>query len=277
MTEPMRYGVILPGGAAPQQLELALIAEEHGWDGVFLPEVTYGVDAWSLLAAMAVRTTWVKLGTLLSPLPWRRPWKLASQIATVDQLSGGRAIVTVGLGAPEVLLGTTEVTDRRERAERLDEGIDLMRTLWAGGRTYRGQYYVLAADGGSEFIDIGGPVQRPVPIWVVGAWLKPRSMRRAARCDGVVPEYYLDGREPTLEDVRELKAWLIGHGAKPDIDVIADGETPADDLVVAKSQVAARAEAGCTWWLETRWQRSADESVRLDEVRERILAGPPRP
>jgi alkanesulfonate monooxygenase SsuD/methylene tetrahydromethanopterin reductase-like flavin-dependent oxidoreductase (luciferase family) len=273
----MRYGVILPGGSAPRQLELALLAEECGWDGVFVPEVTYGVDAWSVLAAMAVRTTRVRLGTLLSPLPWRRPWKMASQIATVDQLSGGRAIVTVGLGAPEVLLGTSEVTDRPERAARLDEGIDLMRTLWAGGRTYRGQHYVLAAEGADEFVDVGRPIQQPVPIWVVGAWPRPRSMRRAARCDGVVPEYHLGGREQTSEDVRELKAWLIEHGARPDIDIIADGETPTDDPVSAKSQVAALGEAGCTWWLETRWQRSMDEPVRLDEVRDRVLAGPPRP
>jgi len=276
MSEPMRYGVIFPGGTAPEQLELALLAEEHGWDGVFVPEVTYGVDAWSLLAAMAVRTTRVRLGTLLSPLPWRRPWRLASQVATVDQLSGGRAIVTVGLGAPEVLLGTPEVTDRRERAERLDEGIDLMHTLWAGGRTYRGEHYVLAGESGGDFIDVGAPVQQPVPIWVVGAWPKPKSMRRAARCEGVVPEYYLDGREPTPEDVRELRAWLAEHGARADIDVIAEGETSADDVVAARAHVAERAEAGCTWWLETRWQRSAEEPVRLAEVRERIAAGPPR-
>ena len=73
--------------------------EDFGWDGVFVWEAGYGVDAWSLLAAMAVRTGRVMLGTLLTPLPWRRPWKVASQVATLDQLSGGRAILTVGLGA----------------------------------------------------------------------------------------------------------------------------------------------------------------------------------
>jgi alkanesulfonate monooxygenase SsuD/methylene tetrahydromethanopterin reductase-like flavin-dependent oxidoreductase (luciferase family) len=61
----------------------------------------YGVDAWALLAAIAVNTRRIRLGTLLTPLPWRRPWKLASQAATVDQLSEGRAIVTVGIGVVE--------------------------------------------------------------------------------------------------------------------------------------------------------------------------------
>ncbi|MBR7839203.1 LLM class flavin-dependent oxidoreductase, partial [Actinospica durhamensis] len=132
MDDRMRYGVVLPGGSASEQLELAVLAEEAGWDGVFVWEGVYGVDAWGLLCAMAVRTTRVRLGTLLTPLPWRRPWKVASQAATLDQLSGGRAILAVGLGAyPDMEMGTGEVVDRRERAERLDEGIDLIRTLWA--------------------------------------------------------------------------------------------------------------------------------------------------
>ena len=84
----MRYGMILPGGNAVEQLHQAVLAEESGWDGVFVWEAAYGVDAWSLLAAIAVRTTRVTVGTLLTPLPWRRSWKVASQVATIDQLSG---------------------------------------------------------------------------------------------------------------------------------------------------------------------------------------------
>lgn len=92
--------MILPGGTATEQLDQAVLAEQAGWDGVFVWEAAYGVDAWSLLAAIAARTSRVRLGTLLTPLPWRRPWKVASQVATLDQLSGGRAILSVGLGAP---------------------------------------------------------------------------------------------------------------------------------------------------------------------------------
>src|SRR3984885_6125177 len=129
----MRYGAVLPGGTATEQLEQAVLAEQAGWDGVFVWEAAYGVDAWSLLAAIAARTTRVRLGTMLTPLPWRRPWKVASQVATLDQLSGGRAILAVGLGALTTdLPDTGEVTDTRGRAGLLDEGIDLMRELWAG-------------------------------------------------------------------------------------------------------------------------------------------------
>ena len=138
----MRYGVVLPGGSAPGQLEQAVLAERAGWDGVFVWETAYGVDAWSLLAAMAARTSRVRLGTVLTPLPWRRPWKVASQVATVDQLSGGRAILAVGVGALGTELPDTgEETGIRPRAEMLDEGIDLIRMLWDGGGEYDGQHY----------------------------------------------------------------------------------------------------------------------------------------
>ncbi len=113
----MRYGFVLPGGTAAAQLEQAVLADQAGWDGVFVWEAAYGVDAWALLAAMAIRTSQVRLGTMLTPRPWRRPWKVASQAATLDQLSGGRAILSVGLGAVATGLGDTgEETDRRARA-----------------------------------------------------------------------------------------------------------------------------------------------------------------
>src|ERR1700683_590996 len=63
----MRYGVVLPGGTAPEQLDQAGLAEQAGWDAVFTWEAAYGVDAWSLLAAMAVRTRRGRLGTMLAP------------------------------------------------------------------------------------------------------------------------------------------------------------------------------------------------------------------
>src|SRR5213082_3401436 len=110
MTEqPIRCGIVLPGGTATGQLEQAVLAERSGWDGVFVWEAAYGVDAWCLLSAMAGRTSRVRLGTMLTPLPWRRPWKVASQVATLDQLSGGRAILAVGLGWPDSGIG-----DRRD-------------------------------------------------------------------------------------------------------------------------------------------------------------------
>jgi alkanesulfonate monooxygenase SsuD/methylene tetrahydromethanopterin reductase-like flavin-dependent oxidoreductase (luciferase family) len=270
----MRAGMILPGGSSAEQLEQALLAEEAGWDGVFVWEAAYGVDAWSLLAAVAVRTSRVTIGTLLTPLPWRRPWKVASQVATVDRLSAGRVVLSVGLGAiTDDLPLTGEVTDLKGRAERLDEGIDLIRTLWEGGRSYHGHHYDYEAGEIDELSAMGAPLRARIPIWVVGVWPRPKSMRRVLRCDGVIPQYEGPG-DARPEDARAVRGWLDERGGS-DLDLIAQGETPADDPAAARARVRDWAEAGCTWWLETRWEMPHGSAGRMAEVRERLAAGPP--
>src|SRR4051812_11972744 len=248
----MRQGVVLPGGAASEQLSLAVLAEEAGWDAVFVPEGGYLTDAWALLTAMAMRTERVRLGTMLTPLPWRRPWKLAAQVATLDELSGGRAILTVGLGAVDTGLGRyPEVTDMAERALLLDRGIDVVRALW-DGVTALDELDITEA-----VVAAPRPVQPHIPIWCV-AVPKPRSMRRIARCDGVVAQ--VEGPD----DLVEMLTWLDTNGGRPN-DVIAEGETSPDD----RGRFDEWAAAGATWWLESRW-------TAPDELRERIGAGPVR-
>ncbi len=271
----MQMGAILPGGTAGEQLAQAVLAEEAGWDGVFVWEAAYGVDAWALLAAIAARTARVRLGSLLTPLPWRRPWKVASQVVTLDQLSGGRAILAVGLGAVTTDLPLTgEVMDLRGRAERLDEGIDLIRGLWEGRASYHGRHFDYDCER-DDLVRVGRPVQERIPIWVVAAWPRPASMRRVLRCDGIIPQYDLGGRDATPQDALAMRAWLAERGARPDLEVIADGETPADDPAAASARVTPWAEAGCTWWLETRWEMPHDAQDRMREVRQRLAAGPP--
>jgi len=270
----MKFGVVLPGGTAPQQLEQAILAEDSGWDGVFVWEAAYGVDAWTLLAAMAARTSRVKLGTMLTPLPWRRPWKVASQVATLDQLSGGRAILAVGLGAVTTDLPQTgEVVDLPVRAAYLDEGIDLIRSVWEGGTSYHGRHYHYETDR-SDLAEAGHPMQERIPIWVVGVWPRPKSMHRALRCDGVVPQWAIDGREGMPSDVRDLRAWMADRG-RGDVDVIIDGETPAGDPIAAADHVRPWGVAGATWWLETRWELPHNSDERMVEIRGRLASGPP--
>jgi alkanesulfonate monooxygenase SsuD/methylene tetrahydromethanopterin reductase-like flavin-dependent oxidoreductase (luciferase family) len=267
-----RCGVILPGGTAAEQLQLAVLAERSGWDGVFVWEAAYGVDAWSLLAAMAAVTTRVRLGTILTPLPWRRPWKVASQVATVDQLSGGRAVLGIGLGAMTTDLPLTgEVIDRRRRAEMMDEGIDLMRTLWAGGSKFHGRHYEYDVER-NDLAEVGRPVQERVPIWTVALWPRPKSMRRVLKCDGVI-----QGGDMAPDDVRAMRSWLVERGAPADLDILSEGETQADDPAAAWSQVAPWSDAGCTWWMETRWEMPHHSPERMRQITDRIAAGPPRP
>jgi hypothetical protein len=258
----MRYGFVLPGGTARTQLEQAALAEASGWDGVFVWESAYGVDAWSLLAAMAVRTSRVALGTLLTPLPWRRPWKVASQALTVDALSGGRAVLSVGMGFPPCSSGSEQL-ELRARARLLDDGIDVAQALWRGERTVGG-VDITQID---HQCDTRGPRSR-IPIWVVGAWPRPKSMRRVLRCDGVIPQTTINAGT-----IAKIRSWLTDHGAPAGFDIVVDGETrdPSD-----ADAPAALAEAGATWWIESRWAMPHHSDERMANVRERLKAGPPR-
>jgi hypothetical protein len=100
-------------------------------------------------------------------------------------------------------------------------------------------------------------------------------MRRVLRCDGLIPQFQLAEREPTPDDAREARDWLIDHGASAGLDLISEGETPADDPAAAAAAVTRWAEAGCTWWLETRWQMPHESAERMRQVNERLSAGPP--
>jgi alkanesulfonate monooxygenase SsuD/methylene tetrahydromethanopterin reductase-like flavin-dependent oxidoreductase (luciferase family) len=256
-------------------------AEAAGWDGAFTwdginvgPSIPVS-DPWATLAAMAVRTERLTIGAVVTPVARRRPWKLARETVTVDRLSGGRLVIPVALGATDDggFDKVGEPTDRRTRAELLDEGLEILTGLWSGEPfRYAGRHHRL-----DEMTFIPRPVQRPrIPIWVVGAWPRERSMARAARYDGVMPSKQATdgsfGQPLTPDDIRELRAWLTAR--RPDgapFDIVLEGETPGDDPTAAAAQVRSLAEAGATWWLEGLWDAMQDP----DRVRRRIVAGPP--
>jgi alkanesulfonate monooxygenase SsuD/methylene tetrahydromethanopterin reductase-like flavin-dependent oxidoreductase (luciferase family) len=273
---------VLPSGDARTASELAAVAEQHGWDGFFVWEPVFGVDAWVMLAAAAMTTSRIRLGTLLTPLPRRRPWDLAGQIGAVDNLSGGRVVLSVGLGAVhEGWLAFETDPGRRERAELLDEGLAVVRGLLGGQPfSHDGKHYRVTP---TDFMLPPPPVQQPhPPIWVVGGWPAPKSMRRAARADGWLPNLVTKDAPagkltPALLGegvafIRELRAAeglpMAGY------DVITEGVTSPDDPAAARAEVEAWQEAGATWWIEGDW------SVERDTVREyalqRLSAGPPR-
>jgi alkanesulfonate monooxygenase SsuD/methylene tetrahydromethanopterin reductase-like flavin-dependent oxidoreductase (luciferase family) len=266
----VRYGFVISHGTPAEQVSQAVMAEDAGWDAVFVAESGWYWDAWSLLTAMAGRTSTVRLGTMLTPAAWRRPWKLAAQVATLDVLSGGRAIVSVGLGAPDPGLGDFgEIIDRRARAERLDDAIDLMLALWSGERSFTGRHTSVTL---GEYSPPVLPVQSPPPIWVVSAWPSERSMRRAVRCAGVIPTPV--GRpidQPmTPSELASMLSWYDANGGRP-ADVIQEGGTPSADDAAGLDTVRSWADAGATWWIESRWD-ATDVTVCTD----RLAAGPPR-
>ena len=282
----MKYGVTFPNVDAFVLADLAHDAEEAGWDGIFVWDVIFGTEAWISLAAVAMRTGRVRIGTMLTPLSRRRPWTVASQVATLDHLSHGRVILPVGLGAtgPEhehddfVKVG--EVTDRKTRAKMLDESLDILDGLWSGQPfSYSGEHYHI-----QDATFSPTPVQSPrVPIWVVGAWPRMKSMRRVLRCDGVIPAKMNEDRsfgEMTPADIRDMKAFIDGQREQTSVqnnpfDIVMEGETPGDSPQKAAAIVRPLAEAGATWWLEAVWGTPETEGG-IEGMRKRVKQGPPR-
>jgi alkanesulfonate monooxygenase SsuD/methylene tetrahydromethanopterin reductase-like flavin-dependent oxidoreductase (luciferase family) len=282
----MRYAVNVPNFEDYSDVRavaaLAADAEAAGWDGFFVWDHLAFVKAWKLriadpwllLCGVALATERLRLGPMVTPVPRRRPWKLARETVTLDRLSGGRLILGVGLGEPpEDEYGSFgEPTDPVVRAAMLDEGLEVLTRLWSGETvSFEGRHYRV-----DEVAFRPTPVQRPrIPIWVAGAWPRRGPLRRAARFEGSCPlKVGADGELTTLEagEVRELRAVVDGHRDDPaaPFDVLLGGSTP-EDRGAARAMLEPLAEAGVTWWQEVVDPRETD----LAAFRRRVRQGPP--
>jgi alkanesulfonate monooxygenase SsuD/methylene tetrahydromethanopterin reductase-like flavin-dependent oxidoreductase (luciferase family) len=172
-------------------VKLATTAESAGFDGFFIydhlaiePDGALEVaDATIVVAAAAQATSTIKLGPMITPLARRRPWKVAKELATLDHLSEGRVIFGVGLGEPaEVEFATfDEDATAKGRAERVDEGLDLLDSFLRGQRVkHFGKHYKVD---GITLLPRCLQQPRP-PIWVAAALPAPAGLRRVARWGG---------------------------------------------------------------------------------------------
>lgn len=213
--------------------ELAVRAEQRGWDGFFLwDHVAYRepvravADPWITLAAIAAATERLTIGPLVTPVARRRPHQLARETVTLDYLSGGRLILGVGLGSDRTgefdpdRFG--EEGDPRARARLLDEGLGRLDGYWRGGFD-------------------PAPLQVPrIPVWVASRWPHRRPLRRAARWDGLFP-IDLPGPEALAELLADLRS-LCDGGELPDgYDVVVTNPSGTDPLPWI--------DAGATWCL----------------------------
>ena len=276
----MKYGFVFPRTNVFEAIKFAKTAEEASWDAFFVWEPTYGIDAWVTLAAIAVETKKIRLGTLLSPLSRMRPWKLASEAITLDILSNGRITISVGLGAIDTgfeELG--EKTDLKTRAELLDESLDIIDGLWSHNMmNYKGNHYNIKNLFDSEFFERHPPpklIQSPrIPIWVVGAWPYEKSMRRALQYEGIIPT--IKNKQGQFEDITpkhimEINTYIQeNRQEKGPFDIIIEGKSPGDDLKVSSSIIKPFADAGATWWIESDWITN-----NLEQLFERVKQGPP--
>jgi alkanesulfonate monooxygenase SsuD/methylene tetrahydromethanopterin reductase-like flavin-dependent oxidoreductase (luciferase family) len=245
---------------------LAAEAEEAGWHGVFVwDQLRWGApvrqvaDPWISLAAIATATEQVRLGPMVTPLPRRRPAKVARETATLDSLSRGRLILGVGIGSDRFageLSRTGEQLDDRLRGLMLDESLQILEVAWSGEPVHhRGEHYTID---GVQFLP--RPVQRPgVPVWVAGFPGNVKPLRRAARYDGFFPAN-LEHPDQLSEVVATIAELRRDDAAPYDIAV---------GLPVGVDPVPY-AEAGATWWMP----EFAPDVVSLDGVRAVLRDGP---
>ena len=263
----MRFGICLANFGTYSDpnvpMQLAQAAEASAWDGVFIWDhlaFAWGppaADPWTVLAAIATSTNRLRLGTAVTPVARRRPHVLAHQVATLDNLSGGRVTFGAGLGGVTSEFGKFgEPTDAKVRSAMLDEGLELLRRFWSGEEvTHHGEHYTV--DGVTL---APAPVQERLPIWIGGN--RPPSLRRAARWDG----WLADGADPTgvtlsPDDITRSIA-TIGRSDGYDVAVLGESD---------RMNPGAYAQAGATWWLEN----LHDKRGGVDEMLALVQQGRP--
>ena len=278
----MKLGVNVPnfGAYADPRVFASLAAdtEEAGWDGLFVWDhmlVWSGNmvgDPWILLASAAAATNRIALGPMVTPVPRRRPWKLAREAVTLDQLSDGRLILGAGIGYPPdpEFAAFGEPSDETIRGEMLDEGLEILSGLWTGQAfRHSGRHYQL-----EEMTFLPAPVQRPrIPIWIAGMWPNRRPFRRAARFEGVFP--IKSGDEMPMLEPSEL-AEIVRY-----VDQYRESEGPYEVVTYAD----LRGEAGRAAELIEQWSEAGATWIHIgpgdfgmepvETFRARIRTGPP--
>jgi alkanesulfonate monooxygenase SsuD/methylene tetrahydromethanopterin reductase-like flavin-dependent oxidoreductase (luciferase family) len=274
---------VLRGLAAPcmghdpnEIVELAVAAEQVGFDGFFVwdhmvfanegdgPPV---LDPWALMSAIAVRTSTIVIGPMITPPSRRRPWVLARQTVTLDRLAGGRTVFGVGLGSPSYgdFGRFGDEADTRARADMLDESLVILDGLWSGEPfSFSGEHYRIDP---VRFIPT--PVSgRRIPVWVGGIWPGKRPMRRAAKWDGAVPITYVDGAltRPSAEQMTEVRDLIRSERGSLEDYVLAVWAEVASSPEVVIDELPPYVEAGTNWWIETavprgEWQTGLRERI----------------
>ncbi len=216
--------------------EVAVTAEANGWDGIFVWDHLWNrtlrpfADPWITLAAVGVATERVVIGTMITPLPRHRVQLVAQATTTLDRLSGGRVVLSLGLGVDsygEFSLFGEPAADDKGRAAALDAGIETLVPMLEGGPVPQVGGRVTTAPG----------VQSPrVPIWIAGVSRYTAGPRRVARhgLEGLA----LVGEGPWSPQI--VESCLAAGGLEPgSLDVALVGETHPDP--------AALEAAGVTW------------------------------
>jgi len=216
-SENLKFGYVLPHYPFELICENAILAENSGFDSVWMTDHMLGVgikrwhslEAWSILGGLALRTKRVTLGTCVSDPHRRHPAVLAQMATTLDIMSGGRAVL--GIGAGEAMNLDPYGICWSSPVSRMREAIMTIKKLWTEENvTYTGEFFRLQ----KAFLS-PKPLQKPhPPIWVAAN--SPKTMRVTAEmADGWVPTAVLTPPHIYRENLVQIKNWAKEVGRDP--------------------------------------------------------------
>lgn len=220
MAEPPKFSIIL-GDMYPadRAVKCGVLAEEHGFNMVFIPDHLTDIngariDCWTVLGGIAARTSRVMLSPGVADVHHIHPAKMAQMAATLDELSGGRAMVALGAGeAMNITPFGIEFESGVKRLRRVEEYMDVLRLLWRASREniafYEGEFYRLS----EAFID-QKCVRRPHPPIYIGALRSKRMLKLIGRkADGWLSWIILPERFAQYVQIIRESAEEAGRGA----------------------------------------------------------------
>ena len=235
-------------------MELAKEAEKAGWDGFFLWDHIYAddmqdanvLDPFIVLAAIASHTKKIRIGTTVTPLARRQPWKIARETASLDQLSNGRFILGVGLGGDPVneFAAFGLESNAKIRGEMLDESLEILQGLWSGEKfAYNGKHYQIKE---TQFLP--ATVQKPtIPIWVGGNWPNKKPFRRAAKFQGVFP---LGAGPLQPNDYQAILTYIKKYQQQQNKSFDVVFSTSSKALADFDEMISDYSSAGVNWFVE---------------------------
>ena len=225
-----RFGLILSDGAAlspSQAVKDGVLGERSGFESVWIPDhiTDYDggarVDCWTVLAGIGVQTQKVMLSPGVTDVHIIHPAKAAQIIATLDELTNGRAMVALGAGeAMSIVPFGIEFENAKGRSRRLREYVDVLKLLWTASRerrvSYQGDFYNL-----KEAFIIQQPTRKPHPPIYLGAIESQTLLKMTGEiADGWLP--WMTTPEIFRDGVRIIDEAASGAGRKPDqIDKVA--------------------------------------------------------
>ncbi|WP_237534838.1 LLM class flavin-dependent oxidoreductase, partial [Streptomyces sp. SID3343] len=255
-----------PGRAQPyhRTFALARIAEEAGFDTATVGHHHFMAgnmsDPLTLLAAVAARTDTLRVGTGIFQLPVHHPLRVAEQVATIDEISGGRVSLGVGLGWWP-LEYQAHGSDFRRRGARMEEALEILRLVWSRENvSYQGRFHSFP-----ELTVYPRPVQERIPLWVAG--VADAAVERAAR----LGDAWLCGPVQSLDKAQEClrvyRAACATHAKPADWVLRRYAWLGTDRRTVAEHVLPAYVDG-----LLAHWRESAEDAGEKDLIR-RLDAG----